>query len=253
MLITLNPPHKSLFNVLYFCADQTKIITAMKRALYILLFSAFVTTAPFSVRALTKGNGNIKGSGNDIKDEKIISTFDIQAFNISKDGMVSWTAKNESGSLPYIVEQYIFDKWVQVGKVTGVGSPTPNSYSVPVILNSGENKFRVRQKGYDKMSRFSDPISFYSKKESVGYEVKNKNQLVEFSSDTYFIVYNPYGAIVKQGYGNSINISDYAKGYYCLIYDNKLGGFTKKKVLFKNSFCPIVWNPIHLRRKKMKS
>ncbi|MCX6296926.1 MAG: hypothetical protein NTX97_12870 [Bacteroidetes bacterium] len=225
----------------------------MKRALYALSFLAFVFLFPNS---LTSGNGkNLKteGSENDNKTEKIVATFDIQSFKISKEGMVSWTSKNESGSLPFILEQYIFDKWVAVAKVNGIGSPTPNSYSIPVILNSGENKFRVKQKGYDKMSRFSDAVTFYSKKEAVNYSIKNKNQLLEFSSDTYFIVYNPYGAIVKQGYGNSLNISEYAKGYYCLVYDNKLGGFEKKKVLFKNTFCPIEINtPRFLKKRKRR-
>jgi hypothetical protein len=212
----------------------------MKRALYALSFSAILLSFPLKGLA---GNGDKtknEGSGTDINSEKIISTFDIQSFRISKDGMVSWTSKNESGSLPYVLEQYIFDKWVAVGKVNGIGSPTPNSYSLPVILNSGENKFRVKQKGYDKMSRFSDAVTYYSKKEPVTYQVTNKNTLVEFSSDTYFIVYNPFGAIVKQGYGSSINICDYAKGYYCLVYDNKLGGFDKKKVLFRHSRMPVV-------------
>ena len=221
----------------------------MKRALYVLLFLALVIISPSSAKELTKIKGQGPGIGNDIKEEKIIATFEIQSFKISKDGMISWTSSNEQGSLPYLVEQYIFDKWIIVGRVNGIGSPTPNSYSVPVILNSGENKFRVRQKGFDKMSKFSDAVTFYSKKEAVSYTLKDRNQTLEFSTDTYFIVYNPYGAIVKQGYGNSLNITDYAKGYYCLIYDNKLGGFTKKKVLFKNSFCPIVINPIHLRKK----
>ena len=232
--------------------SKPKIITAMKRALYTLLFLAIIIVSPFSVQASRGKKGNGLGSGNDIKEEKILATFEIESFKISKDGMVSWTSSNEQGSLPYMVEQYIFNKWVVVGKINGVGSPTPNSYSVPVILNSGENKFRVRQKGFDKMSKFSDAVSFYSKKEAVSYIIKDKNQTLEFSSDTYFIVYNPYGAIVKQGYGNSLNISDYAKGYYCLIYDNKLGGFNKKKVLFKNSFCPTVINPIHLGKKKLE-
>jgi hypothetical protein len=224
----------------------------MKRALYALSFLVFIFLMPSSALS---GNGDRfknEGSGNDIKSEKILATFEIQSFKISKDGMVSWTSKNESGSLPYVVEQFIFDKWVPVGKVNGVGSPTPNSYSVPVILNSGENKFRVKQKGYDKMSKFSDAVSFYSKKEAVTYTVKSRNQLLEFSSDTYFIIYNPYGAIVKQGYGNSLNITEYAKGYYCLVYDNKLGGFEKKKVLFRHSRMPIVWNP-PVRKKAHKS
>jgi hypothetical protein len=215
----------------------------MKRATYILLLSAFIFTSSFTIIK------SIEGGGTENNAEKIISTFEIQSFKISKDGMVSWTSVNEHGSLPYLVEQYIYDKWVKVGQVNGIGSPTPNSYSVPVILNSAENKFRVRQKGYDKMSRFSDAVTFYSQKEPVSYEVIDNNQTIEFSSDTYFIIYNPYGAITKQGYGNSVDISNYAKGYYCLIYDNKLGGFEKKKVLFKNTICPVVVNPPSFLRK----
>jgi hypothetical protein len=225
----------------------------MKRALYMMSFSALLFSAPLNGWAGNGDKAKNAGSGTDLNSEKVIPTFEIQSFKIGKDGMVSWTAKNESGSLPYILEQYIFDKWVTVGKVNGVGSPTPNSYSLPVILNSGENKFRVKQKGYDKMSRFSDAVTYYSKKEPVSYQVKNKNMLVEFSSDTYFIVYNPFGAIVKQGYGNSINISEYAKGYYCLIYDNKLGGFDKKKVLFRHTRMPIVVKHSWHKRVRTKS
>jgi hypothetical protein len=213
----------------------------MKRALYAILLSVAILSAAFKAP---------EGGGNDSKADKIIATFVVQSFKISKDGMVSWTATNEHGSLPYIVEQFIFDKWVKVGEVNGIGSPSPNSYSVPVILSSGENKFRVRQKGYDKISKFSDAVSYYSKKEPVSYAVVDHNQTISFTADTYFIIYNPYGAITKQGYGNSVDISSYAKGYYCLIYDNKLGGFDKRKVLFKESFCPIVVNPPDWMKRK---
>jgi hypothetical protein len=206
----------------------------MKRALYAIIPAAIIFLSSFIPG---------EGGGNDKKAEMISSTFVIQSFKISKDEMVSWTSVNEHGSLPYIVEQFIFDKWVKVGQVDGIGSPTPNSYSVPVILSSGENKFRVRQKGYDKISRFSDAVTYYSKKEPVSYAVTDHNQSITFTADTYYIIYNPYGAITKQGYGNFVDISHYAKGYYCLIYDNKLGGFEKKKVLFKQSFCPVVINP----------
>ncbi len=217
----------------------------MKRARYAFFIAAFII-APLLGYC---GNGR---EGGDVKSEKIISTFSIETFFVREDGLLCWTAKEEHGSLPYIVEQYIFDKWVAVGEINGVGTPSPNSYSVPVSLNSGENKFRVRQKGYDKMSRFSNAISYYSKKEVVTYSVIDKNQTLVFSSDTYFIVYNPYGAIMKQGYGNSLNIADYPKGYYCLIYDNKLGGFEKKKVLFKDSFYPIIVNPVYVFNNKKK-
>jgi hypothetical protein len=215
----------------------------MNRARYAFFITAFIIAPLLSYC----GNGR---EGGEVKTEKVISTFSIETFFVKEDGLLCWTSKEEHGSLPYIVEQYIFDKWVPVGEINGVGTPTPNSYSVPVSLNSGENKFRVRQKGYDKMSRFSNAITYYSKKEAVSYNIIDKNQTLVFSSDTYFIIYNPYGSIVKQGYGNSLNIADYPKGYYCLIYDNRLGGFEKKKVLFKNSFYPIIVNPVHVFHKR---
>ena len=226
-----------------FAVETQKTVTIMKRAIYLLLLSVVVVSSSFIIPDKNEGGGT------DNKTEKIISSFEIQSFKVSRD-MVSWTSTNEHGSLPYIVEQFIFDKWIKVGEVSGIGNPSPNSYSVPVILSSGENKFRVRQRGYDKMSRFSDAIVYFSKKEAVSYKITDKNQTISFSDDTYFIIYNPFGVITKQGYGNSVDISNYAKGYYCLIYDNKLGGFEKQKVLFGDSFCPIVVNPPHWLKKK---
>src|SRR5688572_28592031 len=101
-----------------------KQITIMKRAFYAILLLAIIFLSSFT---------KPEGGENDSKTEKISATFVVQSFKISKDGMVSWTAVNEHGSLPYLVEQFIFDKWVKVGEVLGIGSPTPNSYSVPVI------------------------------------------------------------------------------------------------------------------------
>lgn len=219
----------------------------MKSPVYILFIFALLVLQPIKSIA---DNG---GSENTVKREKVISTYEILSFTISRDGMVNWTAKSENGSLPYYVEQYIYDKWVKVGEIDGIGTPTPNSYSVPVSFHTGENKYRVRQKGYDKISRFSDAISYYSKKDAVMYTITNHNQTIEFSSDTYYIIYDPYGVIEKQGNGNSVDISDFSKGYYCLIYDNKLGGFQKKKVLFKNTFYPIEINtPRFLQKRKLK-
>lgn len=216
----------------------------MKRASTLLLSFVFFTTS------LASYSGN--GKDDEVKSGKIVSSFVMETMFVREDGFICWTANGEHGSLPYIIEQFIYDRWVAVGQVSGVGTPTPNSYSVPVTLSSGENKFRIHQEGYDKIMRFSDAISYYSKKQPVTYRIEDKNQTLVFSTDTYFIVYNPYGAIVKQTYGNSLNISDFPKGYYCLVYDNKLGGFEKKKVIFKNSFYPIVVNPIYVFNKKIK-
>jgi hypothetical protein len=45
------------------------------------------------------------------------STFDIVRQEVKADGTYSWTTTNETGELPYIVEQKRWNKWVKVGEV----------------------------------------------------------------------------------------------------------------------------------------
>ncbi|MEO6902403.1 MAG: hypothetical protein ABI315_04525 [Bacteroidia bacterium] len=181
--------------------------------------------------------------GDDIKSSKVTATFTVQSIKINSDGLLNWTTKEEQGSLPYIIEQFVIGEWIKVSEINGIGSPSPNSYSVLTMLNSGENKFRIHQKGYDNKSRYSNTISYFSEKKPVTYTIANKNQTLIFSSQTFFIIYNLNGSIVKQGLENSVDISSFQKGYYSIVYDNKLGGFEKKKVLFKNTFFAIVIKP----------
>jgi hypothetical protein len=184
--------------------------------------------------------------GDDIKSSKVTATFTVQSIKINSDGLLNWTSKEEQGSLPYIIEQFVIDKWIKVSEINGIGTPSPNSYSVLTVLNSGENKFRIHQKGYDNKIKYSNTITYFSDKEPVTYSITNKNQTLIFSSQTFFIIYNLCGSIIKQGLGNSVDISNFQKGYYSIVYDNKLGGFEKKKVLFKNTFFAIVVNPVHM-------
>jgi hypothetical protein len=72
------------------------------------------------------------------------STFSITHFEC-KDGLLRWITKGENGSIPFIIEQSLCDKWIKIGEVRGVGSPGPLGYSFSVVLHSGENRFRIYQ------------------------------------------------------------------------------------------------------------
>ncbi len=176
----------------------------------------------------------------DSKNGQIISTFEIKAVKVTKAGMICWTSVNENGSLTFSVEQFIYNKWVKVGEVSGIGTPNENSYAVPIALSCGENKFRIGQRNYDKTTRFSMPFSYVSNKESTFFVIKSRNQSLSFTTNTYYLIYNMYGLVVGQGYGNSLNISSYPKGKYFVVYDNKVARFEKKRVLFKNTPFSIV-------------
>lgn len=166
--------------------------------------------------------------------------LETNSMHVSRDGMVNWTMSHEMTTAPYIVEQYIFDRWVKIGEIKPMGGDGSNSYSYPAVFHSGENKFRIKQKGPDRTTKYSEEMVFTSKKSQVCYQVSKDNQRVEFTRETFYIVYNPYGEVIARGVSESIDISKYEKGQYCLIYDNQLGGFRKKNVWMKNSFCPIV-------------
>ncbi len=182
-----------------------------------------------------------KAEANNIGSGTIASAMlETSSQHVSKDGMVNWTMETEFSALPYVVEQYIFDRWVKIGEIKPMGGPNSNSYSYPAVFHSGENKFRIKQRNPDRSIKYSEEMVYFSKKSPVCYQVSKNNQYIEFSRETFYVIYNPYGEVIARGTGESVDISKYEKGNYCLIYDGQLGGFRKKNVLMKNSFCPIV-------------
>lgn len=72
------------------------------------------------------------------------STFDIVRQQVSADGTYTWITNNETGELPFVVEQKRWNKWVKVGEVPGLGTPGEHTYNFKVIPHSGENTFRIK-------------------------------------------------------------------------------------------------------------
>lgn len=152
------------------------------------------------------------------------STFDIVKQAIASDGTYTWTTANETGELPYIVEQKRWNKWVKVGEVMGDGKPGEHTYTFKVTPHSGENTFRVKQTDLTKRARFSEAVTYTDASVApvTWGPVKPKEEIV-FSSKTLFEVYDQYGNIVKRGYADRLEVASLKKDLYYLNYDNKLG------------------------------
>jgi hypothetical protein len=161
------------------------------------------------------------------EDIKPKPTFEVIDMRIDKSGLLTWSTKNETGSLPYIVEQYRWNKWIPVGEVQGTGAATVNNYSFQTTAHSGENKFRVKQKGYGAV-KLSNNASFTSEIKQPTYDLKKDNSTILFSNATMFEVYDAYGNIVKRGFGEQVDVSNLNKGNYYLCFDNVLTDFKKK-------------------------
>lgn len=143
-----------------------------------------------------------------------------------KNGLLTFSTTGETGSIPFIIEQYRWNKWVKVGEIRGKGKNRPNSYEVKVRTHSGSNKFRVRQTDNKKISVYSKEAVELVLGQAITY--KATDAAITFSGETMYEIYDQYGGIVFKGYGSSINISGLSKGRYYLNYDNSQTEFVKK-------------------------
>ncbi|MBN2166559.1 MAG: hypothetical protein JW717_09810 [Marinilabiliaceae bacterium] len=155
------------------------------------------------------------------------ATFKIDQMKV-EGNKLKWTASNESGKLPYIVEQFRWNKWIRVGEVEGLGTQGSNSYSTTVRLHAGDNRFRIKQVDFKNQARYSKEIGTLSVTPEITFEPKRVDDIITFSGPTMYEIYDEYGGIVFKGYGESVKVSGIQKGKYYINYDNKMDQFTKK-------------------------
>ena len=160
------------------------------------------------------------------------STFVITTINANNAGKLSWTSIGESGKLPYIIEQFRWNKWVAVGEVAGKGSAGSNSYEFNVTPHSGENTVRVVQVDHSGSKRVSQTVKFRSTLPAV---VKNplkvKETIYFFANgkpvETRYEVFDAYGNILMKGYASSVDCSKLINGAYYINFDNVNEKFIK--------------------------
>lgn len=148
------------------------------------------------------------------------ATFKTEKIDIDDNVLLSWTASNETGVLPYRVQQFKWNKWVTVGEVQGVGNPGEHSYSFQAIAVSGDNRFRVIQKSGDGRVRVSPEVKMNSASPEVTFVFDKKTKEVVFNSQTSFEIYDEYGQIIKRGYSATVEMEELNKGKYYINYDN---------------------------------
>ncbi|MEY3399315.1 MAG: hypothetical protein RL220_1909 [Bacteroidota bacterium] len=155
-------------------------------------------------------------------------TFECTRIECTQEGLLTWETTSEVGKVPYIVQQFKWNKWVNLGEVMGNGTSIKNNYQFQVILTSGLNKFRVVQKSYEGNLRKSPVAEVQSAVPTVSYSLNKKNATIDFTSETGYELYNAYGQILKRGFGNNLSTSSMEKGEYYLSFDNKTEKFVLK-------------------------
>ncbi len=156
------------------------------------------------------------------------STFMAKYMKVSREGVLSWKTTNESGSLPFIIEQFRWNKWIKVAKVDGKGTASENQYSIKVNPHAGNNRFRIKQIDYTNKPRYSKEIRYRSMSKPVTYSPSKPSNQINFSEETMYEIYDYYGNLVDKGIKARVDISGLSKGEYFLNYGTKTVTFKKK-------------------------
>ena len=155
-------------------------------------------------------------------------TFELVDLMISEEGMLKWSTLNETNSLPFIIQQYRWNKWQNVGEVNGIGNTELSNYSFKVDFNSGNNKFRVVQKSKNGKLILSEEIYFNHSIPRLNFIYNKSNKQIVFTSATKFEIHDKYGVLMKRGYKDVVDVSNLIKDDYWLSYDNITEKFKRK-------------------------
>lgn len=157
------------------------------------------------------------------------STYEVKSIKYNmKTRLLEWTTVNESGPLPYYVEQFRWNKWVTVGEVPGTGSRELNSYEFQPELHSGVVKLRVRQRDFTNQNKVSREVAFRTALPALTATVSKQGDAVTFSGETQYEIFNSMGAKVLNGRGARADIRSLPAGEYFLNFDASTTTFKKR-------------------------
>ena len=157
------------------------------------------------------------------------STFEITDIGV-EGKTLTWKAKNEQGSLPYVVEQYRWNKWVKAGEVPGDGTADETTYTFELDPYFGENKVRIKQTDYTEKPKYSKIVTYNPGTPKITFSPQKPDAEIRFSGSTRFEIFDIYGNLIKTGLGKSVDVADLKSGAtYYLNYDNSFGETFRKK------------------------
>jgi hypothetical protein len=155
--------------------------------------------------------------------------FSFTAVKFDRSGKLNWSVIGALGEDPFIIEQYRWNKWSQVGEIGVDDTIRNNTYSFDPIVHTGINQFRVLR-----IDAFGNPVYSkiikYNNVRAVPVELTSTKitDKIIFSVETIYELFDEKGNYLTGGYGKEIEATDLEKGKYFLNYDVKSVVITKK-------------------------
>ena len=145
----------------------------------------------------------------------------FSSVEITASANLSWQAESDKKAYEIIVEQYRWNRWIELDRLPAQTDKVNYQYNVSTYLTSGENKFRLKHVDRDGMPSYSRGALISGRKEEIEYTLDKEKKLIEFSHQTLYEVYDREGTIILDGNAAQVDLSSLPKGNYYLNHDNQ--------------------------------
>jgi outer membrane protein OmpA-like peptidoglycan-associated protein len=155
----------------------------------------------------------------------------LLSMDVDSTGMLRWKMGAVSGPCSYEVEQFLWNRWVQVGMMPGSKSGESTIYCSQTKLHTGINRFRIRQWDASNNPHLSKEAIYTTGKKKLPVvrllTTTIQNEIC-FSEATMYELYDSFGSLIKKGKDKSIECSSLPPGLYFLNFDNQSTGIQKR-------------------------
>lgn len=156
-------------------------------------------------------------------------TFSFTYAKFDRNGKINWAVKGNPGEDAFIIEQFRWNKWIELGEKAISDTVRAGYYSFKPMVHSGLNKFRILRYDANGMPYYSKIIKYNNiKMKPITLDSYKVSDFIEFSDETMYEIFDMYGVFITDGYGKEIDATELEKGKYYLSFDNITTIITKK-------------------------
>ncbi len=144
----------------------------------------------------------------------------FDSITVDKSGQIKWLTLNEKVNMNFDIEEFHWNKWETIGKVSGQGN---GSFSYSFLADTACGLYQVRVsfgQYHSKTINYPNPVK-------INVISGCSKPIVKFGRKTKFEVYDQYGKKIAAGCDSVFDIKNLKKGQYFLNAGDKLTEFIK--------------------------
>jgi len=157
---------------------------------------------------------------------RIINEYSVYSVSLAKftdlrlnsSGLLSWCVTGDSLRKTSHIEQYKWNKWIDVGEIERGPSDSISCYEYQTSMTSGMNKFRIVEYDLSNYANKSPAVSNISRLQNVEM-LQTEGSDIYLSDKTHYELFNSKGQLIMRGYDKYLSLDSFDPGIYYLCYD----------------------------------